>query len=75
MGRKSGLFRALTLVSRLPVRGAGGGNRRKSPAFSANIPVLERPWAETGLLTTAAPIVALRLGRFSRPNGAESWIL
>jgi hypothetical protein len=34
-------FRAFAFVSGLSVCGSGGGNRRKSPAFPANIPVLE----------------------------------
>jgi hypothetical protein len=47
-------FRAFAFVSGPPVCRGEGGNGRKSPAFSANIPVLERLLAETGLITTAA---------------------
>jgi hypothetical protein len=47
-------FSAFALVSGLPVCRAGGGDRRKSPAFPANIPVLEKLWTETRLITTAA---------------------
>jgi hypothetical protein len=58
-------FRARAFVSRPPICQGEGGNGRKSPAFSANIPVLERLLAETGLITTAArpwlPILPPRL--------------
>jgi hypothetical protein len=47
-------FRAFNLISGLVVRQSSGANRRKSPAVSADIPVLRRLWAETGLITTAA---------------------
>src|SRR5258708_2008376 len=40
-------FRAFDFVSRLPLCRSGGGNCRKSPALSANIPVLRRLSAET----------------------------
>ena len=41
-------------VSVLLLQRSQGGNRRKSPALSRNIPVLRRLSAETGLMTTAA---------------------
>jgi len=47
-------FRAFAFVSGLPLCRGRGGNRRKSPAFSANIPVLGRLSAETGSIRTAA---------------------
>src|SRR5882757_35548 len=47
-------FRAFVLVSGLPVCRTRGGNRRKSPAVSSNIPVLGRLSAETGWIRTAA---------------------
>jgi hypothetical protein len=47
-------FRAFDLVFGLRVCRSRGGNRRKSPALSANIPVLRRLSAETGSITTAA---------------------
>ena len=47
-------FRAFGFVSGLPIRRSRGGNRRKSPPLSANIPVLGRLSTETGLITTAA---------------------
>jgi hypothetical protein len=40
-------FRALALVSGLPLRRSRGGNPGKSPAVSAKIPVLRRLSAET----------------------------
>jgi hypothetical protein len=40
-------FRAFDFVSRLPIRQSPGANCRKSPATSANIPVLQRLSAET----------------------------
>jgi hypothetical protein len=40
-------FRAFGFVSRCSVRRIWAGNRRKSPALSANIPVLRRLSAET----------------------------
>jgi hypothetical protein len=54
MGPKSGPFFAFGFVSRLPLRPTWGGNRRKSPALSANIPVLRRLSPETGSIKTAA---------------------
>src|SRR6266581_5085894 len=47
-------FRVFDFVSRPPIRRSQGGNRRKSPTLSANIPVLQRLSAETVLITTAA---------------------
>lgn len=47
-------FPAFAFVSGPPVCRSQGGNRRKSPAPSANIPVLRRLSAETGSITTAA---------------------
>jgi hypothetical protein len=41
-------FRGLVSVSRLPIPQFWGATCRKSPATSANIPVLRRFWAETG---------------------------
>jgi hypothetical protein len=40
-------FRAFDFVSRLPIRRSGGANCRKSPAVSADIPILRRLSAET----------------------------
>ena len=63
-------FRAFAFVSGVPVCRGGGGNRRKSPAFSANIPVLESLWAETGLITTAArPWQLIWPDLHSQPDG------
>jgi hypothetical protein len=47
-------FRVFDFVSSLGVRRSRGGNRRKSPAMAADIPVLQRLSAETGSITTAA---------------------
>ena len=47
-GRKSGLFRTSAFVSRLPICRGGGRDRQKSPAVSANIPILGRLSAEAG---------------------------
>jgi hypothetical protein len=47
-------FRAFDFVSGLPLCGTSAGNRQKSPAFYADIPVLRRLSAETGLITTVA---------------------
>jgi hypothetical protein len=49
-------FRAFAFVSGLPLCRGRGGNRQKSPAFSANIPVLGRLWAEISLIRTAAQL-------------------
>ena len=70
-GREIRAFRALAFVSGPPVCRGEGGNVRKSPAFSANIPVLERLLAETGLITTAAEVNDLKQavsGRKHMPN-------
>jgi hypothetical protein len=53
-GPKIPAFCAFTLVSGLSLCPPRGENRRKSPAVSANIPVLWRLSAETSSITTAA---------------------
>jgi len=47
-------FRVFDFVSRLPISQSWERNCRKSPALSAEIPVLRRLSAETGSITTAA---------------------
>jgi hypothetical protein len=47
-------FRAFDFVSRLPISKSRERNCRKSPALSAEIPVLQRFSAETRSITTAA---------------------
>ena len=47
-------FRAFDFVSGLPISQSRERNCRKSPALSAEIPVLQRFSAETGSITTAA---------------------
>ena len=49
-------FRACDFVSGLSIHRSWGANGRKSPAMSADIPVLRRLSAETGLITTGARI-------------------
>ena len=53
-GPETPAFRPLASVSGLPLCRRGGGNPGKSPAVSANIPVLRRLSAETGSIRTAA---------------------
>jgi len=78
-------FRAFGFVSGLLVRLTWGGNRRKSPASSGNIPVLRRLSAETGSITTAArwrqfndhqnmPVTSVptREGRMETPGSATN---
>jgi hypothetical protein len=47
-------FRVSDYVSVFLVQRSHGGNRRKSPALSGNIPVLRRLSAKTGLMRAAA---------------------
>jgi hypothetical protein len=47
-------FRAFDFVSKLPISQSQGQNGGKSPALTAEIPVLQRLSAETGSITTAA---------------------
>jgi hypothetical protein len=47
-------FRALALVSKLPVSVTRSRNRGKSPTYTSKTPVLRRLLAETGSITTAA---------------------
>jgi hypothetical protein len=47
-------FRAFDFVSRLPIPQSRARSSRKSPALTAEIPVLKRLSAETGWITTAA---------------------
>src|ERR1700761_3545540 len=69
-------FRTFDCVSTPPNRQSQGSNRRKSPATPANIPVLQRLSAETGLDHDCRPLAAVIFTlisvRSSREQGIES---
>jgi hypothetical protein len=55
-------FRAFDFVSRLPISQSRARNCRKSPALSAEIPVLQRFSAETGSITISPDYAMMKAG-------------